>query len=400
MKEFANLTLAVEAKALTTLRTGIGQYVFGLYKAINAKQNKPTINYFINKTFTQDLPEIVSNYKNNKDVKLKAHFIKLLNGVDNKLAYVKKTIATIAYNSLFNHQLKKLNVNIIHCTDFFCIGNKLGIPEFITVYDISCFKYPETHPSARVKLFNKLLPDSLEKSQHIITISEFSKNELVNYFGINPEKITVTYCGLPSQFNYIHAQNITATLKLYGLNYKKYFLYVGTIEPRKNLNMLLEVYQAMPDTVKQQYKLVVIGALGWKFEHFIQKAKTLLINNQLLMPGYVPEHQLSQLMSGAFCFLYPSLYEGFGIPPLEAMASRVPVIASNRASLPEVIDGAGILLPPDDVLQWKEAIESLIDDHKRYQYYVKQGLQRSALFTWEACADKTLQCFQKYRYGD
>lgn len=394
MKELVNLTLAVEAKALATLRTGIGQYVFGLYKAIAAKQNKPRVHYFIHHQFQQTLPTAVTRH--NKTSKLKQRLIKRLNGLDNHLAYAKKMINTKVYNASFNRKLKTLNADAIHCTDFFCMGNKYGIPEFITVYDISCFRHPETHPAARVKLFHQRLPKSLAQARHIMTISEFSKSELINYFGVPAEKISVTYCGLPDKFSYIPPRQSAQTLSLYGLSHKQYLLYVGTIEPRKNLDILLEAYQALPERIKHHYPLVLIGALGWKFEQFMQKATPLLRAKQLVMPGYVPEQHLPQLMSGAFCFLYPSIYEGFGIPPLEAMASQVPVLAANTTSLPEVIGQAGGLLNPYDSEAWRDAIESLIDDSERYRNYVQQGQQQAALFTWEQCAEQTLACFRQH----
>ncbi len=396
MKALENLTLAVEAKALATLRTGIGQYVAGLYGAIEKKHNKPLLHYFVKNRFIPTLPEVAEQHQTNRNQTLQANISKLLNGLDKHLAYAKKILYTKFYTARFNHQLKTLKADAIHCTDFFCLQNPYAIPEFITVYDISCFRHPETHPAARVKLFNRLLPRSLEQARHILTISEFSKQELVNYFGLDPNKITVTYCGLSSQFQTLPEAAITATLKQHGLAYKRYFLYVGTLEPRKNLDLLVEAYQALPEQIKRHYPLVMIGALGWKFESFMQKAKVLLNNGQLRMPGYLSEQQLQHLLTGSLVFVYPSLYEGFGMPPLEAMACQVPVIASDRASLPEVIGDAGILLPADDALAWRDAMLSLLEDPKRCQQCVQQGLQRSARFTWDACAEQTLHCFQRH----
>ena len=285
--------------------------------------------------------------------------------------------------------------DIIQCTDFFSIEKSRGIPEIITVHDISCFKYPETHPAARVKLFNEYLPASLENAQHIFTVSEFSKREIVDYFAIKAEKITVTYNGLPTGFQaYSEIQTHTA-LKQYGLQYKKYFLYVGTIEPRKNLELLLEAYQQLPIDIQAHYKLVIIGACGWKFESFLQQAGTLLKRQQLIMPGYVADKDLQHLMASAYCFLYPSIYEGFGLPPLEAMASGTPVITSDCASLPEVVGNAGVLLPADDAQQWAQTIIDLINEPQKYQQYVEAGLQRATLFNWATTAATTLNCFQK-----
>lgn len=388
------LSIAVEAKTLATLRTGVGQYTYQLYRAMSALPDKSDIYYRIDQYFTTELPNERFIPSNKTPLRYKEKLSKSIDRLATPLVLLKKKLALYQYRKKFNHDLKKIRPDIIHCTDFFSMNNPQGIPEIITVYDLSCFKYPETHPEARVRFFNDYLPASLERAQHILTISEFSKQEIVDYFSLNPDKITVTYCGLPNGFQYYSQEQLQATLKHYNLKYKKYFLYVGTIEPRKNLMTLLEAYQQLPKAIQAQYKLVIIGSLGWKFEHFLQRAQKLLNKQQLIMPGYVPDQALQHIMAGAHCFLYPSLYEGFGIPPLEAMASGTPVITSSASSLPEVIGQAGILLPPNDSQEWTKAIINLIENPKKHQSLVDSGKHRARLFNWTATAEKTRHCFQ------
>ena len=387
------LTIAVEAKGLATLRTGVGQYIYQLYKAMDNLEDKTDIYYHINSQFTKKLPDAVVAPTHTPRLSHKEKLAKSLGKFATPLVVAKKKLAINLYKKSFNKQVRQINPDIIHCTDFFSVDNKQGIPEVITVYDLSCIKYPQTHPAARVKFFNEYLPPSLEKAQHILTISEFSKREIIEYFGVKPEKISVSYCGLPTGFRPHSEEQTMAVLRQYGLHYKKYFLYVGTIEPRKNLEILLDAYLKLPKEIQTQYKLVITGAFGWKFESFLEKAKRI-DRNQLIMPGYVSESHLQQIMASAHCFLYPSLYEGFGIPPLEAMASGVPVIASNCTSLTEVVGDAGVLLSADDTQQWTETIMKLIADPQKYQRYVEAGLQRATLFDWTVSAKKTLACFQ------
>lgn len=391
------LSIAVEAKALATLRTGVGQYIYQLYQAMERLVDSPDIYYQLNRHFVNTLPNDRVISTSNSPLSYKEKLSKSIDNLGTAVVVAKKKLALHLYRKAFNQQLSVIKPDIIHCTDFFSINNKRGIPEIITVHDLSCFKCPETHPAARVRFFNEYLPDSLEKAQHILTVSEFSKQEIVDYFAIKPEKITVAYCGLPTGFQVYSGQQTNATLKQYGLQQKKYFLYVGTIEPRKNLEILLDAYRQLPKDIQAQYKLVIIGACGWKFEHFLQQARVLLEHQQLIMPGYVNDKDLQYLMAGAHCFLYPSLYEGFGIPPLEAMASGTPVITSDRTSLPEVVGKAGILLPADDAQQWAQAIINLIEDPHQYQQYVESGLHRATLFNWTATAEKIVDCFQKQR---
>ena len=389
------LSIAVEAKALATLRTGVGQYIYQLYRVMESMSDKPDIYYQINNHFVTTLPSERVISTSNSPLSHKERLSKLIDNLGTTVTVAKKKLALNLYRKTFNLHLQEIKPDIIHCTDFFSIDNKRGIPEIITVHDISCFKYPETHPAARVQFFNEYLPASLEKAQHILTVSEFSKREIVDYFAIKAEKITVTYNGLPVGFQAYSEIQTALTIKQYDLQYKKFFLYVGTIEPRKNLEILLDAYQKLPKDIQSHYKLVIIGACGWKFESFLQQAGGLLKRQQLIMPGYVSDKDLKHLMASAHCFLYPSIYEGFGLPPLEAMASGTPVITSDCASLPEVVGNAGVLLPADDAQQWTQAITSLVDDPQQYQRYVTSGVQRAALFSWKTTAEKTLNCFQK-----
>ncbi len=394
MRKMKKLSIAVEAKGLAAIRTGIGQYIYQLYRAMETLTNSPAIYYQINKHLINSLPNQRVISTGSSSLSYKEKLSKAIDKYATSVAVAKKKLAMQLYSTSFKQNIQEISPDIIHCTDFFSINNNQGIPEVISVYDLSCFKYPETHPRARVKFFNEYLPLSLEKAQHILTISEFSKREIIDYFAINPEKITVAYCGVPSGFQSYSEQQSDTVLKQYSLRYKKYFLYVGTIEPRKNLELLLDIFQQLPTAIQADYKLVIIGTFGWKYERFLQQARTLLARQQLIMPGYVKDNELQHLMAGAHCFLYPSWYEGFGIPPLEAMASGTPVITSDRASLPEVVGKAGILLPADDAQQWVQSIVSLVEDPPLYQQYVESGLHRATLFNWTTTAETTLNCFQ------
>ncbi|NOQ64697.1 MAG: glycosyltransferase [Methyloprofundus sp.] len=390
------LTIAVEAKALATLRTGVGQYIYQLYSAIEKRVDKPELYYQIDSHFVQTLPHERIIPANKSPLKNKERLSKFLDRFGVQLVLWKKKLARYAYRKAFNQQLQAIQPDLIHCTDFFSLNNSAGIAEIITVYDLSCFRFPETHPAARVKFFNEYLPTSLKNARHILTISEFSKQEIVDYFAIDPNKITVAYCGLPTGFKPYSEKAVQGSLAAHGLQYKKYFLYVGTIEPRKNLALLLEAFEQLPAAIKAEYQLVIIGAHGWKFERFLQAAQGLLDKRQLLMPGYVADQELQHLMAGAHSFLYPSLYEGFGIPPLEAMASGTAVVVSNATSLPEVVGEAGVLLPCDDAAQWAQAMVRLVEDRQQYQAYVQAGLARAALFNWDATAETVLNCFKRH----
>lgn len=393
------MKILVDARVMKGTITGIGRYSLNLYKALLNLNKCEKIFFYNGIGVDEHFPYSETSIEKAKTSNSKLDCIKFL--IDKNLPLLtlaKKKIYLAKAERLLQNSIAKCNPSIYHSPNFFTLLNKCPVPEFITVHDISCFRYPDTHPESRVKFFEENLPKSLEKSAHILTVSDFSKQELMDYFGVKSDKISVTYNGVSDAFRPIDKNQISAFIKKYSLEYKKYFLYTGTIEPRKNLNLLIDIYTKYFQNSKlKSYKLVIAGGLGWKYSHFEQKLAQSPAKSNIVLTGYIPGHDLPKLMSGAFCFLYPSFYEGFGIPPIEAMASGVPVITSNKTSLPEVVGNAGITLHPEDIEGWFNSMSQLIEDQKLYHTYVELGLARKQSFTWEQCAQKTFNSFNTYK---
>jgi alpha-1,3-rhamnosyl/mannosyltransferase len=190
-------------------------------------------------------------------------------------------------------------------------------------------------------------------------------------------------------------QEAEAALSSYGLTYGSYILYLGTLEPRKNISALLEAYSFLPKKTQASFPLILAGGKGWLMDNLEDEIRRLDIASRTVLTGYVPRKDLPALYSGAAVFVYPSLYEGFGLPPLEAMACGTPVITSNVSSFPEVVGDAGIMVDPYDVKRLRDEIERVLEDSSLRASLGSRGLARAKQFTWENCARQTLDVYKR-----
>lgn len=268
-------------------------------------------------------------------------------------------------------------------------------PLVLTVHDLSCFDHPETHPLERVQLMQRDMPAAIARADHIVVVSESTGKALQRWFPVGPDRITCTYLAADPRFHPQADEALAPTLQGLDLHPGSYVLCVGTLEPRKNLATLFAAYAGLPAALRQRFPLVVAGMRGWNTEGLMQAAADLLRRNELRLIGYVRDDAMPALYAGAAAFCYPSRYEGFGLPALEAMASGVPVIACNRTSLPEVVGDTGLLLDPDDVDGMREALRRLLEDRAFAQDLGQRGLVRSRSFSWDRCARETFAVYQR-----
>ncbi|HET8551271.1 MAG TPA: glycosyltransferase family 1 protein, partial [Gammaproteobacteria bacterium] len=191
------------------------------------------------------------------------------------------------------------------------------------------------------------------------------------------------------------AQEVHDCLAKHGLTYGHYLLAVGTLEPRKNITSLIRAYEKIPSRVRRRFPLALAGMKGWHYGEIGREMEPLVATGEIKLLGYLSDDELPQVYAGSCMLVYPSIYEGFGLPPLEAMACGVPVIASNRASLPEVVGDAGILVEPYDIDAIAEAIVGLIDDAHERERRSHAGLERSGDFSWQKCARETMAVYRQ-----
>ncbi len=264
------------------------------------------------------------------------------------------------------------------------------------VYDVNYKVYPETVDESALKWLNENLPVYCERSDMIITISEFSKKEIGKYLGIDGRKIYVVPCGVDCERYSREAcvNQIHAVRKKYGIE-EDYILYMGTLEPRKNIAVLIEAYHILAEKREELPKLVIAGKKGWMYEQLFQMVSELGLNDQVLFAGYIEESDSAALMSGAKLFVFPSLYEGFGIPPLEAMACGIPVIISDAEALLETVGENAVIFQSGDVIDLSEKINWLIEEEEIRTKMSHAGRKWAKKNTWNKAGEELKTVLQK-----
>ncbi|HUR89871.1 MAG TPA: glycosyltransferase family 1 protein [Ramlibacter sp.] len=266
-------------------------------------------------------------------------------------------------------------------------------PLVLTVHDLSWIRYPHTHPKERVRAMHRYFEPSLRRASVVLTVSGFVKQEVVEVFGIDPAKIRVIGNGLDPLFRPMGEAETKAALARHGLAYGRYLLSVGTLEPRKNLERTVQAYSLLPVPLRERYPLVIVGGKGWNTQGIQSVLAPLVASGQARVLGFLEREELAAITASATAMVYPSIYEGFGIPPLESMGCGVPALTSNVSSLPEVVGDTGLLVDPFDVDAIAAGMRTLLEDSALRASLAPRALERSKLFTWEACADG---CFAAY----
>jgi len=261
-----------------------------------------------------------------------------------------------------------------------------------TLHDTAYLHFPQYHLLQNRLYLTLMMPRFIRRADAVICVSEATRRDAVRFYNVPAEKLHVISEGVEPRFAPISNSSILeATRSRYQLP-PRFILYVGTIEPRKNLSTLLKAYAVLRQS-QPEIGLVIAGGKGWLYKGFFSELRALGLEQHVKLTGYVPDEDLPALLNCAEVFAYPSIFEGFGLPPLEAMACGTPVLVSNASSLPEVVGEAGLLLPPTDVHGWVEALRRALSDSALHAELRARGLQRAQRFTWEKAAHETLKVY-------
>jgi len=295
----------------------------------------------------------------------------------------------------FPRKAREQKIDLIH-QPCFSVPLFYKGPVVVTIHDIISILFPQTIKFASWIFYSKWRPFSYRKAKRIITISESTKKDIIRVLNIPEEKIRVIPLSYDERYlSKINANGINKIKKKYSLT-DNYILHVGTLEPRKNLEFLIDVFSQVIKIINDQtLSLVIAGKKGWYYEGLFSLVKKLGLDKRIIFTGYISEQDKAAIYQGAKLFVFPSIYEGFGLPPLEAMASGVPVISSNTSSMGEVVGEAGILISPYNKTKWIKELSRTLQDEKLMEEMKQKNLQQIKKFSWDKTAKATIDVYKE-----
>ncbi len=340
------MKLMVNLNILKPPLTGVGQYVYRILKELLKEQEITEICGFKGFHWFKDKEEVTQYLEGLKGCNLNVNY--------DKMGKYKRFLAHYALVRLAYGFVRDI-VFSYHAQKDFIYWDGGFTPIYfkgkmvITVHDLSYIRYAEFHPKERVLWMQHILPNAIKRSCHILTVSEFSKKEIIDIFKIDACKISVVHPPISDSFKAYRQEECQEVLQKYHLQWKSYILSVATLEPRKNLERLLDAYMLFEKDIKKQYPLVLVGAIGWLDNELHKKLEKLKYNGYVMLLGYVHDDILPFLYASAACFAYVSLYEGYGMPIAESLKSNTICIASCRGAMLEAGGEGAIYVDPMDI---------------------------------------------------
>ncbi len=362
------MNIAIDTSVTKVTAAGASTYVKELLGALSAdEKRRVTVNEFCYKPkFTR-----------------KNRVLRTLDTVNRELIWLQKRLPAL---------VKGCGAGLLHAPAMMA-PNTLDFPIVLTIFDMYILRNPGAFPLWQRNMMKFSLPKILARSAKIIAISEFTKQEILNVFPeILENKVAVTLLGVNNRFKRCEAEATTEFKKRHSLE-RSYILAVSTIEPRKNIKTLLKAFAGIKDKI--EHDLLLVGSYGWKSKDVPELIHDLKINDRVKFTGFLDFEDLPTAYSGADLFVYPSLYEGFGLPPLEAMACGCPVITSNAASLPEAVGDAAVKINPHSVEELSNAIVELVMDSNKTNKLKDKGMEQVKKFSWERCAEETVSVYRQ-----
>jgi len=372
------MRIGIDISLLCIPKTGIGQYRYNLINALSKINEAELYLYGYNYRWNNIFDDLKFETEIQKDV---------------------KKFPNRGMSLLWSFFSRPLLENTVDKCDCYHISETSfqpsNLPAVATVHDLTIEKFPELHLKEN-KFFASRRHEKIAKSgMPIIAVSEHTKDDFVEHYGIDPNLIKVIYHGKNEIYKPIkNLETINKVLQTYEIN-KPYFLYIGTLEPRKNISRLIDAFYALKSQENLPHMLVLAGQKGWHYESVFQRIDEYGLKDDVKYIGFVKEEEKPTLMNAAEAFVYPSLYEGFGLPVLEAMACGVPVISSQSSSIPEITgkDGA-ILVNPKNTEELSSAMLKIVKDRSFAEELAQRGLKRSKDFSWDKCAQETFDFYR------
>lgn len=284
-------------------------------------------------------------------------------------------------------------VDVFHGLNYLLPSHWGRAARVVTVHDLSLLHHPEWHPTIRANLHRMPMRQTIRGAHHVITDVEAVRAEVIEHLGVAPERVTSVRLAAPPEFRPQRPEDLRPVLDRYGLSAGGYLLFVGALEPRKNVGRLLDALGLLRERGLDVPPLILVGPAGWRNQEV--RARAMAPSKRVRLLGYLPRNDVVALMAGAAAFTLPSLYEGFGLPVLEAMACGTPVVTSRTGALGEVAGDAALLVDPTDVEDMAAGLEKVLGDSQLRADLARRGLVRAAQFSWEQVARETVRVYQR-----
>ncbi len=372
----------VNAQPMAGLLTGIARYLRNLYGAM-ARFNEIDIGYFNGHAAMDTMPPLSHAGRWQSTAAAARH-------IPEPVVFALR----VAQRMKYEHALRQaaacpVNGSTLYHETAFSPAKMDTIPTVFSIYDLSLRRYRKTHPKERVWMFEYFIKRRLNHADHILTISEFIRREIMDEFNLPGNRVTAVPLAPDHQFGPCDSREVAAVKLKYGLP-ESYLLFVSSLEPRKNIDLLIQALAI----AKTDIPLVLVGWQGWGEKQWLDHIRGGALKNRIHVTGHMPDTDLKAVYNGARALVYPSIYEGFGLPIVEAMACKCPVICSNVASMPEVAGDAALLIDPTREDDLADALDRLVQDSQLNAELKEKGAQRAAQFTWERTARHTLDLFK------
>lgn len=365
--------IAINATIMDRYKAGIGNYAFNLLQGLTKLSIEFQIDVYIQ--------EHMSSYFDS------THGIQFISCPN-----FTSSGRRIMYEQLMLPSIYKSNqYSMVHFLDYMSPVLPIMAKKVVTIHDLSYYIYPQFFTTGSRLIKQILTKPSLRSADRIISVSQNTCNDIKRLFNIT-DKLEVIHLGVDTKKAY-NAINDKTILDKYDIN-SSYIMYAGTLEPRKNVETLIRAYSIAVKKGNIKEKLVLCGKAGWKYKGIYDEIENTGIKDNIIITGYVPDNELSELFSNAKAFIYPSIYEGFGLPPLEAMLHNIPVICSNVSSLPEIVGDAALTFPPKDYNKLADLIIAVLKDESLSLDLKGKGYKRASAFTWEKTAKQTLRVYE------
>lgn len=377
------MKIGINATLVKEQNSGSGFYIINLINSLTKFDKKNEYYIFINRNFYD---VFIKNKKSN--------FIVIDKRFKNRIIRVLWELLILPF------EIRKRKIDVLHCPNYITPLIKLNFKLIVTFHDLTFFLFPEKYTFLKRIFYKIMVPYFINISNSIISDSNNTKKDLLRFFKINKDKVKVIFLSYPEYYNSKEdEESAKKTLEKYGI-LKDFALFVGVIEPRKNILSILKAFVNINNEINMD--LVIVGRKGWyskEIDNYLNNLNQLQLKNRIIFTGFVSEEDLVHFYRSAMMFIYPSFYEGFGLPPLQAMACGTPVITSNISSLPEIVDDAAVKINPDDISQLEESIKLLYNNPLKREELIKKGLEQCKKFDEKNFSLDTIKVYEECFYN-